>query len=90
MNRTLLDRELSDQLGYATRVLDALARFHEDGRTAVAAREVTRRLNNGRAPDTTRALHALAECRWVIHDDARPATPWVLHPGLSQWVEKYR
>nr|DAI76260.1 MAG TPA: Protein of unknown function (DUF3987) [Caudoviricetes sp.] len=90
VNRTLLDRELSDQLGYATRVLDALARFHEDGRTAVAAREVTRRLNNGRAPDTTRALHALAECRWVIHDDARPATPWVLHPGLSQWVEKYR
>lgn len=89
VNRTLLDAELSSQLGYATKVLDALARLHEAGRTQVSTREVSRKVHDGRSPETTQALHSLAELGWVIHDD-RTATPWVLHPGLSQWVEKCR
>lgn len=90
VNRTLLDTEVSEQLGYATRVLDALARLHAEGHRRVSTRDVGRRVHGGRAQETDRALRNLAELEWVLHDDRLKPTPWVLRPGLAQWVEKFR
>ncbi len=93
VNRTLMDTALSDQLAYATRVLRSLAKLHDGGATRVSVRQVSRGVNKGRNDLSTQALQSLAELGWVIHDDrggGDNTASWVMHPGLSQWVEKYR
>ncbi|QHN17861.1 DUF3987 domain-containing protein [Gordonia amarae] len=96
VNRTLLNPSLSEQLGWATKVLGALARLHEKGHRHVTTREVVRGTYEGTNEPVTKALGSLAELGWVIRESHRDVgtavgnQAWALHPGLSQWAEKYR
>lgn len=91
VNRTLMSGDEGKRVERAVRVLEVLARFHAAGRSEVTIRDIVRRRHGATNADIHAHLTALAGLGWVLpKDDNRTGSAvWVLHPGLSQWAEKF-